>query len=180
MKVNDQVNNIYEADQYCTYFKMHVKPAKLKESAKEVRVHFGTPIFNFVKILDYFNDEGLIFSLELQDTAKTMPIWLRFEQQAKTLTISGKSTDPADIKEWKLNFKGSDGFVEADVKVKFSLWITNVAPVIKEKQPDLIWYLTKKITYPIPVAERFQDDDIENNLGDILTYSVQELSLIHI
>ena len=47
---------------------------------------------------------------------------MRFEQQAKALIITGRSTNSNDdIKEWKLQFKGSDGYESANVYAKFSI-----------------------------------------------------------
>ena len=63
MKVNDQVNNIFEGDKDCRNFKVHEKPAKKKDITNPVRVHFGRQIFSFFKILDYFNDENLVYTL---------------------------------------------------------------------------------------------------------------------
>jgi hypothetical protein len=53
-----------------------------------------------------------------------------FGQNDKTFTISGKCTNPNDLKQWNLQIRASDGFSTKDVLQKFSLTVKNNPPTV--------------------------------------------------
>ena len=62
--MNDQVNKIYTGEKEGSYFKIHAKPQIVKGSKIEKHYeHYGTSLNQVYKILDYFNDESLVFTL---------------------------------------------------------------------------------------------------------------------
>jgi hypothetical protein len=131
-----------------------------KATCPDITIQYGQPLQENYLIKTYFNDKTLKYTLGHQTSGTSIPIWLKFEQATTSLTLSGTSNDPADIKPWELQIRGSDGYSAADVLQKFKLIVKNNKPTVKKAQADIDWKLSKTQTIiPLKFEDVFQDAD---------------------